>query len=254
MTAIEPTPWPRPHFSRGEDKAMLLYFVFGAFPQKLKLDGARFGSAGLPRGVELHRFDKGTLAHWDGHPLRGALGELLREDDPHTFKAARSAHECVMLRGELEDQPSLDYLRDTLGVIGALLDTGGVAVVDPQTLSLFAPRAWAERFLIEGGAPPRAHVLILCHDENDGSAWVRTRGMRKFARPDISLRSVPQSEVDRAGALAEHLLELEAMGMRFADGTTLEVEGMPPGLIARHGGSLDDPQFNNRHVEFEWPV
>ena len=254
MNAPEPTPWPRPYYSRSEDKAMLLFFVFGAFPQQLELNVARYGSTGLPEGIEMHRFDKNTLAHWEGHPLRGTLGELLREDDPPTFKAARAAPECIMLRGELDDPVTLDYLRDTLGVLAALLDVGGVAVVDPQILSLFAPRAWGERYLIQDGAPPRAHALILCHDEDDGSAWVRTRGMRKFARPDISLRGVPKSEADRAGALAEHLLELEALGMRFADGTTLEVEGMPRGLVANHGGSLDDPQFNNTHVEFEWPT
>ncbi|HET7558263.1 MAG TPA: hypothetical protein VFK08_09350 [Rhodanobacteraceae bacterium] len=261
MATPEPASWPRPYYSRGEGKAMLLFFVFGTFPEALELNVARYGSAGLPAGVEMHRFDKQTLAHWEGHPLRGAIGELLREDDPHTFKLAREASECIMLRGELDDPPTLDYLRDTLGVIAALLDVGGIAVVDPQILSLFAPRAWGERYLIEGGAPPRAHALILCHDEDDGSAWVRTRGMRKFARPDISLRNVPKAEVDRAGALAEHLLELEAMGMRFADGTTLEVDGLPPtapsmaksSLVARHGGSLEDPQFNNTHVEFDWP-
>jgi hypothetical protein len=252
MNALEPTPWPRPYFSRGEDKAMLLFFVFGAFPERLELNVARYGSVGLPAGVEMHRMDKQMLTHWEGHPLRGAIGELLREDDPRTFKLAREAAECIMLRGELDDPPTLDYLRDTLGVVAALLDVGGDAIVDPQILSLFSPRAWGERYLIEGGAPPRAHVLILCHDEGDG-AWVRTRGMRKFARPDISLRSVPKAEVDRAGALAEHLLELEAMGMRFAEGTTLDVDGLPRGLVARHGVSRDDPQFNTRPVVFEGP-
>lgn len=252
MANPEPASWPRPYYSRGEDKAMLLFFVFGAFPAQLELNVARYGSVGLPAGVEMHRLEKQVLAHWEGHPLRGTLGELLREDDPATFKLAREAPGCIMLRGELDDPPTLDYLRDTLGVVAALLDVGGVAVIDPQILSLFSPRAWGERYLVEGGAPPRAHVLVLCHDEGDG-AWVRTRGLRKFARPDISLRGVPKTEVDRAGALAEHLLELQAMGMRFADGTLLEVDGLPRGLIAHQGGSLDDPQFNNRHVEFDWP-
>ena len=244
-------PWTRPYFWRSDARAMLLYFVFGEFPRELKLDIGRHGSAGLPAGVTMHRFDKNTLAHWEGHPLRGALGELLRNDDPETFKIARAASECIMLHGEIDDPESLDYLRDTVGVVGALLDVGGKVVVDPQTLALLPAAAWRERHA-DGGASPREHVLILCHDEDDG-AWVRTRGMRKFARPDISIRRVPQTEVERAGALAMRLVELQAQGMRFVDGTALEAEGVPPGLIAHLGGSLEDPQFNNRHVEFVWP-
>ena len=37
------------------------------------------------------------LAHWDGHPLRGALGDLLRENNHDAFEAARKAPECLML-------------------------------------------------------------------------------------------------------------------------------------------------------------
>lgn len=249
---IEPTPWSRPYFSRGDAKAMMLFFVFGTFPEKIELDTARYGGTELPAHIEMHRFQKNMLAHWEGHPLRGALGDLLRNDDAQGFKIARAAPECIMLRGELDDPPTLDYLRDTLGVVAALLDIGGVAVVDPQILSLFSARAWRDRYLIDGGAPPRSHVLVLCHDEDDGRAWVRTRGMRKFARPDISLRGVPNAQVDRAGELAEQLVELQVMGMRFADGTALDIDGAPSDMVAHHAGSLDDPQFNNVHVEFQW--
>ncbi len=245
-------PWTRPYYWRSASHAMLLYFVFGEFPKELKLDVVRHGSTGLPAGITMHRFDKHTLAHWEGHPLRGALGELLRNDDPETFKVARAASQCFMLRGELDDPESLEYLRDTLGVIGALLDVGGKAVVDPQMLALFSPQAWREHFA-DGGASPREHVLILAHDEDDG-AWVRTRGLRKFARPDISIRGVPQTEVERAGALAMRLVELQARGMRFVDGTALEIDGVAMGMTAHLAGSLEDPQFNNTHVEFAWPT
>lgn len=248
----EAAPWTRPYFWRSDGKAMLLYFVFGEFSPELKLDVGRHGSRGLPDGVALHRFDKAMLAHWEGHPLRGALGEILREEDPEAFKAARSASACLMLRGELDDPSTLDYLRDSVGMIGALLDAGGAVVVDPQMLALFSADAWRKRYA-EGGAAPRAHALVLCSDDGDGKAWVHTRGMRKFARPDISLRGVPQQDIERAGALAERLIEMQAQGMRFVDGTALEIDGVPPGMTARLGGSLEDPEFNNIHMEFTWP-
>lgn len=245
--------WSRPHWSRGEAKAMLLYFVFGAFVRELQLDLSARGSNGLPQGVEMQRIPKATLAHWEGHPLRGALGEILREGNPAAFAAARKAPECLVLRGELADADSLAYLRDTLGVVAALLETGGVAVVDPQILEIFSGDDWRQRYAGDAISTPRNHVLILCQDDERGDAWIKTRGLRKFARPDISIRRVPRTEVQRAGAVAARLVELEARGMRFGDGSTVDVEGLPGGLRITRAGSLDDPEFNNTNLELIWP-
>ena len=244
--------WTRPHWSRDEAKAMLVYFVFGEFPAEPKLDLTAHGSHGLPQGVEILRIPKDRLAHWEGHPLRGAIGEILREGNRDAFELARKAPECLMLRGELADADSLAYLRDTLGVLAALLDVGGVAVVDPQILEMFSADTWRARYTADTIAAPRSHVLVLCQDDAGGSAWIKTRGMRKFARPDISLRRVPQAEVQRAGAIAARLADLQARGMRFGDDSTVDVEGLPGGLKIKRGGSLDDPEFNNTHLAIEW--
>ncbi len=252
MTATDDG-WTRPHWTRDEAKAMLLYFVFGEFAAELQLGLSAHDSAGLPPGVEMRRIPKAMLAHWEGHPLRGALGEVLRDGNPEAFEAARKTPECLMLRGELPDSESLAYLRDTLGVVAALLDTGGVAVVDPQMLELFSAADWRTRYAGEDVSAPRNHVLILCHDDTDGAAWIKTRGLRKFARPDIGIRHVPPADVQRAGMVAARLLELEVRGMRFGDGSTVEVEGFPDGLRVTRAGSLDDPEFNNTHLELTWP-
>jgi len=245
--------WSRPHWTRDEAKAMLLYFVFGEFLAEPQLDLSAHGSQGLPPEVEMRRIPKAMLAHWDGHPLRGALGEILREGNPEAFEVARKAPECLMLRGELVDSDSLAYLRDTLGVVAALLDAGGVAVVDPQILEIFTKDEWRARYAGAEVAAARGHVLILCHDDANGDAWVKTRGMRKFARPDVSIRRVPPSEVQRAGAVASRLVELGMGGMRFGEGSVIEVDGLPDGLRVTRGGSLDDPEFNNTHLELIWP-
>jgi len=244
--------WTRPHWSRDEAKAMLVYFVFGQFPAEPKLDLSAHGSHGLPQGVEILRILKDRLAHWEGHPLRGAIGEILREGNPGAFESARKAPECLMLRGELADADSLAYLRDTLGVVAALLDVGGVAVVDPQILEMFSADEWRARYAGDAMAVPRSHILVLCQDDVGGTAWIKTRGLRKFARPDVSIRRVPQADVQRAGAVAARLADLQARGMRFGDGSTVDVEGLPGGLKIKRGGSLDDPEFNNTHLEIAW--
>ena len=246
--------WSRPHWTRDEAKAMLLYFVFGEFAAEPQLDLSAHGSHGLPPGVEMRRIQKAALAHWEGHPLRGALGEILREGNPAAFAAARAAPECLMLRGELPDADSLAYLADTLGVVAALLDAGGVVVVDPQILECFTADEWRARHAGAAASAARSHVLVLCQDDANGGAWVKTRGMRKFARPDVSIRRVPQSDVQRAGAIAAQLVELGMRGMRFGDGSVVAADGLPGGLRVTRGGSPDDPDFNNTHLELMWPA
>jgi hypothetical protein len=246
--------WSRPHWTRDEAKAMLLYFVFGEFAAEPEVDLSAHGSHGLPQEVEMLRIPKDRLAHWEGHPLRGALGEILREGNPVAFEAARKAPECLMLRGELADTDSLAYLRDTLGVVSALLDAGGVAVVDPQILEAFTAEEWRARYAGTEQSASRNHVAIMCNDDMAAvDQWIHTRGMRKFARPDISIRRVPQSEVQRAGVVAARLAELGMRGMRFGDGSVVDAEGLPGGLAITRGGSLDDPEFNNTHLELTWP-
>lgn len=247
--------WPRPYWAPTHEHAVLLFFVFGRFDKELRIPAARHGSKGLPEGVEVFRYPHDTLRQWDGYPLAGALGELLEHDHPQAYKDAQDAPEVLSVRGRLEDAATLDYLRDTLGVLAALYDIGAVAVADPQILSLFDRDAWHARFQVDGGAPPRNHVLILCNpdDHNDDRYWVRTRGMRKFGRPDISIRRVPADQTDPAGELCLRLVEMQVMGAQFSDGQELEVQGLPQPLRARRSGSLEDPQFNNTHVAFDWP-
>ncbi|HEV2539927.1 MAG TPA: hypothetical protein VGU03_09495 [Frateuria sp.] len=249
-----PEAWPRPYWQPSDETIVLNFHVFGRFAEDLAIPAARYASNGLPEGVSLQRFAHAALRDWEGYPLKGSLGELLKEDAPEAFDLARAAPEVLVVRGELADQDSLDYLRDTLGVLAGLLDAGGQAVLDPQILTLFDAAAWRRHYLVPGGAPPRNHVLILRNAEDEGRSHVHTRGLRKFGRPDLSFEHVPDAHADQAGMLCERLVELQALGAHFADGQPLEVEGLPGGFVARRSGSLEDPRFNNSHVAFDWPV
>jgi hypothetical protein len=244
--------WTRPHWQRDAQQALLVYFVFGAFAEAPKLESLAFGLA-LPAGFTLRRMPRASFLQWQGNPLRGGLGESLRADDPETFEAASQAFACLVLRGEIDDAPTLDYLRGALAVQGALLDAGAVAIVDPQMLEIFSAARWRGRYAGAGASEPRRHVLILQQKESSGGAWIKTHGMRKFARPDVSIRDVPTAAVQSAGAVAARLVELEARGVRFGDASKIEVEGASGGLAVRRGGTLDDPEFNNTHLELRWP-
>ena len=254
MTAT-PEAWPRPYWQPNDETAVLHFYVFGRFADDLAIPAARYASGGLPEGVALQRFGHNALRGWEGYPLKGALGELLKEDAPDAFDKARAAPEVLVVRGDLRDRDNLDYLRDTLGVLAGLLDVGGSAILDPQILTLFDADAWRRHYLVAGGAPPRNHVLIVRNaEETPGRSMIHTRGLRKFGRPDLSFRQVPDAQAGQAGVLCERLVELQALGAHFIEGQPLEVDGLPGNLIAHPGGRLDDPRFNNTHVAFDWPV
>jgi len=245
--------WQRPHWQPSDEEIIVQFYVFGDF-QPIRVPSAQYGSDGLPEEVELTSHYNSVLRDWDGYPLKGALGELFKNDAPEAFEKAVAAPQVLVLRGRFKDSVDTGYLRDTFGVLAGLLDIGGVAILDPQILTLFSADEWRRRYLIKDGAPLRDHVLILRDEEEDSDRlWIHTRGLRKFGRPDISLHDVPAAEIDRAGALCQRLVELQAMGAHFKHGQSLDVDGIFGGLTAELGGGYDDPQFNNTYVAFYWP-
>lgn len=247
--------WPRPYWQPSDESGVLLFFVFGSFAEDVAIPAMKYGSPGLPAGVEMQRMQNVVLSKWEGYPLAGALGELLREDNPEAFKQAKDAPHVMVIRGRFPDRDDLGYLRDTLGVVAGLTDVGGSVVVDPQILTLFSAAEWRAHYLIKGGAPTRHHVLILCSpEETKGRSWIRTRGMRKFGRPDVSITNVPDAEIDRVGALAERFVDLGALGTHFEDGQVVEVDGVAGGLTVRLDADENDPRFNNSHAAIRWPV
>ncbi|HET7664236.1 MAG TPA: hypothetical protein VFK31_11410 [Rhodanobacteraceae bacterium] len=244
--------WQRPYWHASGENAMLLFFVFGDF------GGDRQPLAellALPSDIKLKRYAHAALKSWDGYPLAGSLGEVFEDEAPQTLVTAREAPEVLRMAGTVNDPSDLHYLRDTLNAITRLLDAGGAAAVDPQAAGLFDRRAWRQRFLGGAGDSLRQHVLVLCDDDSEDARfrWIHTRGMRKFARRDLSLVRVPAAEVNRAGALCQQLVDMLALGGLFAEGQQLPVDGLPGPLTAHLAGDADDPRFYNTHVELRWP-
>ncbi|HET6553813.1 MAG TPA: hypothetical protein VFG49_09770 [Dyella sp.] len=253
MSKIPFPAWQRPHWQPNDEEVLLQFYVFGKF-EPGRAPSTDYGSEGLPEGVELTSHHHGALRQWEGYPLRGSIGRMFKEDAPEAYRLALDAPEVLVVRGRLPDSGDTGYLRDTLGVLAALLDVGGTAILDPQILTLFDADSWRRRYVVRDGAPIRNHLLILCdEDEAQGRQWIHTRGMRKFGRPDISIRNVPEGDIDRAGLLCERLVELEALGAHFIDGQPLDAEGLHGGLAARLGGGEEDADFNNTFAEFRWP-
>lgn len=246
--------WPRPHWRSSGRDALVLYFVFGELGDMPAIPGEHYRTRGLPAGVQVLQQKNAKLAPWPGYPLSGELGSALLSDQPALVEQARRADNVLMLRGTLPDPRDLDYLRDVTGVLTALLDRGACAVVDPLTLSIFDAASWQAQHRHDDRFEVRRHVLIMSDaDTEPGTIRVHTRGMARFARPDIAIRQVPAAAAAAIGQLAEELAAHQALGGVIAEGHRIEIEPLGRPLHAHH--LADAPQrFDNARVEFVWPA
>jgi hypothetical protein len=178
------------------------------------------------------------------------LGESLREENPSLFEAASTAEYCSILHGEVADPSSLDYFRDAIGLVTALLEHGGIAVFDPHAFKWWSPDEWRELAFEPEGAVPRNHVTIMASDDPDPQRrWYHTRGMIKFGRPDLSVHDVPPKLHAAVEDLCDRFIEMQAFGAVVPEGQEIKMKSLPRGWCCRHRGDLDDPDFNNRHLE-----
>lgn len=247
--------WERPYHEPGGGDAVLSYVIFGSFSSpEVSLDQAKYRSAGAPPGCELQLRRRADEAPWFQGFVTGHLGRLLDEQIPAQARLVREAPSCMTLLGTVPDPPSLDYLRDAVGLITSLLDGGAVAVLDGFGLQWWSPEQW-RRDLFEPNDPVvlRHAGIVVSEDNPDPSGrktvWLYTRGMSKFGRPDISIHQVTEDLVNPAVGLINRLIILQALGGLVPEGEPVVAPDLPPSWKCRHAGSLDDPRFNNVHLE-----
>ena len=240
--------WERNHFQPAEGRAFLLFVVYGRFPEQIAISRSKYRCAGLPAGFDLRKLERsrhGPLPFTDGE-----YGKVILD----TALVARvgEATECGLVQGEIANPADLNYLRDVIGLTTYLLDNGGFAVADPQQFELYDAGRWHREIFDSGTPNVSKHVKILFSDDADGR-WYHTRGLRKFGRPDLSVRGVPKECCDAVVDLCNRFIQMQALGHVIPEGQEIRMKSLPVGLRCRHGGDLDDPEFNNVHVEIRWP-
>jgi len=247
--------WERGQYQAGGGDAVILFVVFGNFEGGLQLSRSRHRSAGPPDGVKVSQYsrakDPKVFLEFEG----GTFGTLLGEQAA-LEGAVKSAPQCMLVRGTVRDPKDLKYLRDTIGVVTAALDLGGVAVLDSQKLTWWTPGDWREKIFDPDKPSPRQHVLILVSDEKDGpkgSQWIHTRGLRKFGRPDLSIHRVMSDHKEAIIDLCNRFIEMQAFGALIPEGQPIKMSPLPQGMSCHHAGSLEDIDFNNVHLEIRWP-
>lgn len=186
--------------------------------------------------------------------MKGYLWDKLQKEEPTVAAKVAKASECIVVRGMPANSETLDYLRDVVGFISYLTDFGGVAVYDPQMFRWWPPGEWRKEIFEPAAAVPRNHVTILVsEDKKPMRQWYHTRGMRKFGRPDISVRNVAKAYEDGVIDLINRFIEMQAFGAIIPEGQPIKIKSLPQGLTCHHAGDVEDPDFNNVHVEIRMP-
>lgn len=244
--------WARPQFEPGGGDPAVFYVVFGKTPNDVSLSGSAYRCAGVPPGIEILRYGP------DQHPevldgfRTGPVGDQVARDDPALAEAIAAQEECIVLRGQPQGAETLNYHRDIVGLITWLCDEGAVGVLDATAIAWWSPDRWRSHAFSPNGPAPRHHVRVLHSDEPTGR-WLHTRGMAKYGRPDLSIRHVTQDRWDISVEIVNRFIELLAFGGVVPDGQPISMSGAPEGMICRHRGHADDPDFNNTHIEVLWP-
>lgn len=230
---------------------MLFYKIHGTFTSHPEVSRVRHRTEGVPAGCDLQSYRRDeALALFELGRQDDWIGRDFRAHQPDLFAQVARTDQCLLLRGTVPDPETLDYFRDAIGLITALLEAGGVAVFDPQMFKWWSVEEWRARAFEPAGAVPRHHVMILVsEEENAAGRWYHTRGMRKFGRPDLSVHHVPPALESAVEELCNRFIEVQAFGALIADGQAIKMNGLPSGWRCRHRGDLEDPDFNNVHVE-----
>lgn len=245
--------WPRSHFTAKGGVPTLFYVVFAGDVSIPPISASRYRCTGVPDGVQIGKFGP------DAHPERldsfrsGYLWDELKSKAPALADTVARQKYCFIVYGELEDGPTLNDFRNVIGLLTCMLDAGGVCIYDPFMFRWWSPEEWRKRVFDPAAPSPRTHVVILISAEDDGTEWFHTRGLRKFGRPDLSIHHVPASHRDAIIDLFERFIELQALGGVIEEGQDIRMQSLPEGMRCFHGGDLDDPDFNNVHVELRWP-
>jgi len=247
--------WERKYHAECDGEAYLFYVAFGDIAQDRPLDSRKYRCGGIPVGFELMAYDKARHFNVIDGFLQGYLWDRVNAENPGLARNIEQSPGCVVLRGSQKNPKTLDYLRDCVGLLTFFLDNGARAIYDPQMFHWWSPEQWRERIFAPAAPVPRHHVVILYSDEEHSPdlLWVHTRGMRKFGRPDISVRRVSAAYRDAVIDLCQRFIEHQAFGAVIPEGQSVRMASLPSGGMVHHGGELDDPDFNNVHVQIVWP-
>ena len=227
-------------------RPFLFYVIFGVSGEELEVSRERHHVDELPRGLDIRTLTRKDHGDYIGSFLSGPMGEVLEDTSGELLARCREAEECVILQGTVEEDATLDYMRNVIGIILSFIDKGAVGILDPQTVKLWSPDEWTEK-LFGRDVDALRHVTIIYSREGD-NFWLHTRGMAEFGRPDIGIYDVAGEKVPDYIQLIEQMIHYGGKGLFFEGDIRLHTAGGKAFVIRpEFVNDFDNDDYNNAY-------
>lgn len=256
--------WPRPHLDplrepSPADRADLFYVVVGPPPvQPLPLSRQRHHVDRLESELTIstHRREEDPewFDGWFHGPLGWQIDGLFANPDE-----LRGSPSLTVVRGTFPDGPDLNYLRNTIGVVSAIADTPGtLAVFDAPAVNWWRLGEWRAAFVDRSDFQIADHIFITVTDDarHHPGLWTHTRGMRKFARPELEIRHLPgeydtrNPAIRASGHVINGIAAYLAQGAILRDGQNMHLPGTDAVVTFSHRDDEETRRhFNNSSLE-----
>lgn len=245
--------YERPYYEERNTRPLLCYVIFGAQDRPLSVSRERHHVDEIPEGITYLLYRRAEHGGTMSALIGDNLGAVLARERPELYRAVRDTETWAVVRGEAARDRDLHYLRNAIGLVEASAEGGAAGILDLQTVTLYTPEEWHDR-IFDRDFSPFSHVTILASREDGGLIWLHTRGMRKFGRPDVSLRDVPAGDVETAAQLINQMTYYGALGTFFSQPVRLHPRpGVTCAVNPVLAGDPDDPDFNNVFYRLRWP-
>jgi hypothetical protein len=243
--------WSRPKFESGGTEARIAYFIPGTYTFPLVMSRSKHRTEGPPPGVKIvegHR--EKDLKDWD-ELFTGFVTRDFEKRDKLTFEKVKAAPDAITLFGETGDIKSLEYLRNTIGVVQAALDAGGIAVYDMEGYRWYTPSEWKEKFFDPDKPKIQDQIYLLVNPNDDDPSlfYAHTQGMRKFGRADLALKNVREKEFPAIENFLFSNSDDQMRGKVIKDGAKLKIHELGKELTFKFIDGDNNPLFNNKYLE-----
>lgn len=251
--------WARPHWTPSRRQAQLFYLVVGPPPVEPALSRSRHHVDAIEPELDVRAHRREDAPEWFAGWFDGPIATSLDGVFGPAAGDVRAAGALTTVRGVFDDRDSLDYVRNTIGVVSAIAEAGAIALFDAVALTWWRPAMWQECFVARSEFRIAEQIQVIASDDPEfrPGLWMHTRGMAKFARPEVQVKHVPDETralgpaTRKAGQLVNRIAEHLALGAVIRDGQTMGFPGMQSKVVFIE--TPDDSEglrhFNNAALE-----